>query len=221
VTDTFTSTTIRYAIDDIASTSTGVPVEIAVLANDLAFPEPVYAGVWVDPLHGTATVSGSPGPQSGVRITYTPNPGYAGPDSFQYWVEGGSVADYGLVTISVIMNDADGDGTSDPADNCPLTANPGQEDGDGDGFGNACDNCTDRANANQRDTNGDGYGNICDADLNNSGLVTAADYAILRSRLSTTDADADFNGNGLVTALDYTILRSYLGLPPGPSGLHP
>ena len=36
--------------------------------------------------------------------------------------------------------DSDQDGTDDDADNCPDTANSGQEDNDGDGQGDACDN---------------------------------------------------------------------------------
>ena len=38
--------------------------------------------------------------------------------------------------------DDDNDGVLDGADNCPLTANPGQEDTDGDGRGNACESGT-------------------------------------------------------------------------------
>jgi len=35
--------------------------------------------------------------------------------------------------------DIDGDGVSDPSDNCPTVPNPTQLDTDGDGLGNACD----------------------------------------------------------------------------------
>ena len=100
-------------------------------------------------------------------------------------------------------------------------------DTDGDAIADSADNCTLVANPSQLDANGDGYGNICDADLNNSGLVTTADFGILRSVLnqsasaSPTAAAADLNGSGTVTTADYAILRARLNLPPGPSGLHP
>lgn len=45
----------------------------------------------------------------------------------------------------VAFADADGDGVPDGADNCPSTANPGQEDADGDGTGDACDLPSDRS----------------------------------------------------------------------------
>ncbi|MEQ1803304.1 MAG: dockerin type I domain-containing protein [Gammaproteobacteria bacterium] len=100
-------------------------------------------------------------------------------------------------------------------------------DGDGDGVADDVDNCTVVVNASQLDADDDGYGNACDGDLNNSGTVTAADYAMLRSvigALATSGplaAAADLNSSGTVTAADYAILRAEINATPGPSGLRP
>ena len=118
--------------------------------------------------------------------------------------------------------DTDGDGVFDDVDNCPVTANPGQEDGDGDTFGDACDNCIAAANADQRDTNGDNYGNVCDADFNGNLVVDPADFSLLKSVLgSTTAPDQDLNGNGRVDPADFSKLKSNLGQRPGPSCIDP
>ena len=112
-------------------------------------------------------------------------------------------------------------------------------DTDGDGVVDGNDNCTLVPNAQtgnvpgtsiplyQLDSDHDGYGNLCDADLNNSGLVTTADFAMLRSVLNelatynALSAAADMNGSGTVTATDFAMLRARLNTRPGPSGLHP
>ena len=115
--------------------------------------------------------------------------------------------------VQVIPGDADADGVLDVADNCIGVPNgPFNPDAGGNS---------------QLDSNGDGFGNLCDADLNNSGLVTSADFAILRSVLNQSSgsspvaADADLNGSGTVTTADFAILRARINLPPGPSGLIP
>ena len=59
-------------------------------------------------------------------------------------------------------DDADSDGVCDDVDNCPSSANPGQEDSDADGVGDACDNCINTANPDQLDGDGDGVGDACD-----------------------------------------------------------
>ena len=46
---------------------------------------------------------------------------------------------YVWVTGTITVLDADGDGVADDADNCPNTANPGQENTDSDSKGDACD----------------------------------------------------------------------------------
>jgi hypothetical protein len=163
----------------------------------------VFVGVWIDPQHGTASVSGVPGSPSGIRITYTPNPGYVGPDSFEYWVETGLVVDYGLVSINVINLDPDGDGVPNGQDNCSLVANPGQCDSDGDGFGNRCD-----------------------GDLTGNGATNSQDAIVVRQQLGKPSVApvynaADLNCSGSVNAQDVTLFRQLLGKPPGPSGLAP
>lgn len=74
----------------------------------------------------------------------------------------GAGYDMGAYEFQQPADDADGDGICDLLDNCPETANPGQEDSDGDGFGDVCDNCPETANAGQEDSDGDGLGNACD-----------------------------------------------------------
>jgi hypothetical protein len=106
-----------------------------------------------------------------------------------------------------------------------VLVKPGFADSDGDGMPNSMDNCSSQNdtnnNADHFDADGDGFGSICDADLNNSGLVTGADYTILRNNLNTARMIPDINHSGLVTGADYTILRNKLNTIPGPSGLRP
>jgi hypothetical protein len=82
------------------------------------------------------------------------------------------------------VEDWDGDGWEDTADNCPGDANPGQEDEDCDFTGDACDgvvdtglcdadgdgepddtdNCPETTNPTQTDADCDGFGDPCDDD---------------------------------------------------------
>jgi thrombospondin type 3 repeat protein len=83
-------------------------------------------------------------------------------------------ANYRFVALvdGAIPADRDTDGVTDNADNCPDTANLGQQDTDGDGVGNACDGCPNDPTKNvpdacgcgtpDTDTDGDGKGDACD-----------------------------------------------------------
>ncbi len=66
-----------------------------------------------------------------------------------------------IVPCEPRFSDADGDGVSDPADDCPLASNPLQEDQDGDTRGDRCDNCPTVPNPDQADTDHDGVGDAC------------------------------------------------------------
>lgn len=61
-----------------------------------------------------------------------------------------------------VLFDSDGDLVADAEDNCPLTANAGQDNVDGDDYGDVCDNCPSVANNTQADADGDGNGDACD-----------------------------------------------------------
>ena len=69
-------------VDDTETTKAGVPVDVAVLANDsdpnLDVLRTFSAGGVLPPANGTLTINGD------GTITYTPNPGWAGEDRFSY-----------------------------------------------------------------------------------------------------------------------------------------
>jgi len=104
----------------------------------------------------------------------------------------------GTAGVSTAAVDTDGDGISDPIDNCLLVKN-----------------------ATQADTNGDDFGNACDADLTDDGIVNFADLAIMKRVFFQKDPDADLNGDGVVNFADLAILKAAFFKPPGPSGLLP
>ena len=104
----------------------------------------------------------------------------------------------GAAGVSMAAVDTDGDGVSDPIDNCLLVKN-----------------------ATQTDTNGDDFGNACDADLNDDGIVNFADLAIMKRVFFKQDPDADLNVDGFVNFGDLAILKAAFFKAPGPSGLLP
>ena len=179
----------------------GVPVAVAVGANDTGFGNPVTVSVTTLPAKGTISSISPTGPAAGMTVTYTANAGASGTDSFAYEMTDSTPrSDQATVSI-VISPDTDGDGVPDESDNCTLLANPTQCDSDG-----------------------DGYGNRCDADFNDNGSTNAQDTALFRQQLGQpsvgpTFNEADLNCNGAVNAQDTALFRQLLGSPPGPSGL--
>lgn len=98
-------------------------------------PNPVITHTWHAAFAGT------------VRMRVTDNDGLTSFDTAQ---------------VSVLLQDTDGDGVPDPADNCPSIYNPDQTNSDDDSLGDACDNCPTVPNPDQLDSDGDGVGNPCD-----------------------------------------------------------
>ncbi len=104
--------------------------------------------------------------------------------------------------LLLACSDADGDGACDDVDNCPLTANPGQQDTDGDGIGDACDNCVNSANPSQLDSDNDGIGDVCDSCAtvdNNSTVDTDLDGLtdFIECLLGTDALDSDTDNDNL------------------------
>ncbi len=85
------------AVPDETSAVSGLPVEIAVLANDTGGSGPLSVVAVSVPAHGSASVA--PG---GAAVIYTSGGGFAGRDSFTYTVSDGSGEASATVTIEVL-----------------------------------------------------------------------------------------------------------------------
>ncbi len=84
------------AVDDNASTGQGLARTIAVLSND---SDPNG-----DPLTIQSVTQGANGgvTTNGTTVTYTPNPGFAGPDTFTYTITDGSLSDTATASMNVV-----------------------------------------------------------------------------------------------------------------------
>ncbi|HEY3165369.1 MAG TPA: Ig-like domain-containing protein [Candidatus Limnocylindrales bacterium] len=86
------------AVNDAATTSQGTPVTISVLANDTDVEGTALSvGSASDPPHGSVVINAN------GTITYTPDPGYSGPDAFGYSASDGS-ASSNVATVSITVN---------------------------------------------------------------------------------------------------------------------
>ena len=89
------------AVNDSAQTNPGVPVAINILANDTdqnSDIAPATVAIGSGPANGTVTINTSNG-----AVTYTPNAGFSGDDSFTYTVHTthGAVSNVATVSIHV------------------------------------------------------------------------------------------------------------------------
>ena len=125
------------AANDSATTNSGLPVAVDVLANDTDADgtiDPATCAVTTAPSHGSAVANAD------GTITYTPNSNYTGNDTFKYSVKdnGGATSNEATVTLTVTaiplnsppvaVND-----TAQTITNTPVSINVASNDTDADG----------------------------------------------------------------------------------------
>ncbi|PHQ60212.1 MAG: hypothetical protein COC08_07685 [Maribacter sp.] len=131
------------AIDDSIATNQNILVDIDILANDNDLPT-TGTLTTTNPTNGTVVIddNGTPTDPSDDSVTYTPNTGYIGTDTFTYTLCD-NLTNCSTATVTLVVNplgadlDSDDDGIVDSfedlnldADNDPST-NPTDSDGDG------------------------------------------------------------------------------------------
>jgi hypothetical protein len=132
-------------VDDAATTDEDVPVTVDVLSND-SDPDGDTVSVTAAsaPAHGSATVN------PGGTVTYTPNPGFSGTDSFTYTItDGNGGFDTATVTITVDpVNDAPvaGDDVAATDEDTPVTVDVLANDSDPEGDPLSVDSVTQGSN---------------------------------------------------------------------------
>ena len=123
------------AIDDNVTTDENASVVIHILANDTDSDgaiDPTTVTITKDPERGWVYVEGSTG-----VVTYTPDPGSCGDDSFEYTVDDndGATSDEAEVTIEILCNEPPiaNDDTATTDENTSVGINVIANDADSDG----------------------------------------------------------------------------------------
>ncbi len=167
--------------DDVASTEQGTDVTISWRGNDNDIPTSGSITA-TNPSNGTIVLNdnGTAANPSDDNITYVPNPGYSGTDSFEYTVCDTN-GNCGTATITVVVTsqailDSDADGILDSFED--LNA----------------DNDNDPS-TNPTDTDGDGIPDYLDIDSDNDGIPDNVEAQSISSYMPPSLVDA--NGNGL------------------------
>ncbi|ESP90679.1 MULTISPECIES: Ig-like domain-containing protein [Pseudoalteromonas] len=87
-----------YPSDDFSQTSVGQPVAIDVKANDSGIPHYFGVEVYASAANGRVTVNND------KTITYTPNTGFVGQDSFKYRIKGNNLYDISSAPATVTVD---------------------------------------------------------------------------------------------------------------------
>lgn len=174
-------------IDDSVSTDIGVDAAISWRANDNDIPT-LGTITATDPSNGTVVLNdnGTANNPSDDDITYVPNPGFTGTDSFTYTVCDDS-GNCDTATITVVVNDLGVDIDSD-------------NDGIVDAFEDLNADSDDDPSTNPTDTDGDGIPDYLDIDSDNDGIPDNIEAQPALGYLAPSMTDA--NGNGLDDTYD-------------------
>ena len=148
--DTATSDSFDFKVNDGSSDSKDAKVSISITAvNDapvateqsLSTIEDISLEIVLegtDPESDSLTFSVIDNPTNGTvtlnetKVTYVPNAGYFGSDTFTFKANDGTVdSEKATISITVTSNDLDDDGVKNPVDKCPDTPAGAQVDFDG------------------------------------------------------------------------------------------
>ncbi|APY00889.1 hypothetical protein BWR22_11390 [Lacinutrix venerupis] len=197
--------------DDMVSTDINTPIIVDVFDNDNDIPTDGTISA-TDPANGTVVIidpNNTPNDPSDDVVTYTPDVGFTGTDTFDYTVcDTATPQNCDTATVTVTVNacsstvDTDGDGLTDCEETTGIDdpSTPLDPNDFGDGISDPNDPC-DPFGASVIDTDGDGVtdcqeildgtgvDNPCDFDAANITVVTAEPYL-------SSDCDGDGVTNG-------------------------
>ncbi len=176
------------AFDDSVTTEQDVAVDIDVLGNDNDIPT-TGSLITTTPSNGSVVINdnGTPNDLSDDFITYVPNPGFQGTDSFDYTICD-DLGNCDTATVTIVVTppmvsdlDADNDGIIDSFEDL-------NEDGDND------------PTTNPTDTDGDGIPDYLDIDSDGDGIPDNIEAQPSDGYISPSGVD--LNGNGLDDAYE-------------------
>jgi gliding motility-associated-like protein len=169
-------------LDDSVSTEVGTPIDIDILANDNDLPT-TGTLTTTNPLNGTVTINdgGTPNDPSDDFVTYTPDGGFEGTDTFEYTICD-NLGNCDTATVTVIVTpvamtelDSDNDGIADSFEDLNL-------DGDDD------------PTTNPTDTDGDGIPDYLDIDSDDDGIPDNIEAQTTVGYIPPSGVDANDNG---------------------------
>lgn len=170
------------AFDDTATTEEDTPVNIDILANDNDLPT-IGTLTTTNPSNGTVVINdnGTPNDPSDDTVTYTPDTGFTGTDTFDYTICD-ALGNCDTATVTIVVTppnvtdlDSDNDGILDSFEDLNT-------DGDND------------PSTNPTDTDGDGIPDYLDIDSDDDGVPDNVEAQTTSGYIPPSGTDANNNG---------------------------